>query len=106
MGAGEVVAALASLSFNAAVGSAEDLQRLLVEIHDTSARALGLFTAIGQRFHGSARGARTVGLLVLVALGAIAMGRGVEKLAELAQVSGDRASGRVQKEIRDRRCVD
>jgi hypothetical protein len=79
----------------AAVDSAEDLGRLRQDIDQTSARALGVFTAIGQRFQGVGGGARTVGLLALVVASALALGWGVENVAKRLQIQWPDFSGTV-----------
>jgi hypothetical protein len=70
-----------------AIRSVDDLARLRRDIDETSSRALGLFTAIGQRFQGVGRSARTTGLLLLVALAALALGGAFEKTARLLELS-------------------
>lgn len=72
---------------DAAIESAEDLKRLRRDIDETSTHALGLFTAIGERFHGLGRGAKTAGLLILVAASAIALGRVFDQIAEYLKIS-------------------
>ena len=70
----------------AGIESAKDLQRLRRDIDETSGRALGLFTAIGQRFQGFGPSARTTALLVLVAAAVLALGSGFERVAELLKI--------------------
>jgi Skp family chaperone for outer membrane proteins len=71
---------------NRAINTAEDVERLRQDIEETSGRALGLFTAIGQRFHGLTRIAQTTALLVLAVTAALGFGRGFEWVAEYLKI--------------------
>jgi len=82
-----------NFGIDAAVESAADVRKLQKDVEDTRAHALGIFTAIGRRFHGMSASAATAAVLTIVVLTAVALGWGVEWLDRLKQLNLPRFSG-------------